>query len=89
MLQAKVSERVKVRRLATTLKRFEHAYSQLAAAIEDIDGDVNELIAKDYPFKQSFDELNISQWVETCVELVEEKYHQLIAAAKEAKNARN
>lgn len=85
MLQDKTSERIKVRRVATTLKRFEHAYSQLAAAIDDIDGDVNELIAKDYPFKQSFDELNISSWVETSLFFVERKLKQLSDAAKEAK----
>jgi hypothetical protein len=89
MLKVTVSERIKVRRLATTLKRFDHAYDQLAAAIADIDSDVNELIAKDYPFKQSFDELNVGQWVETCLDLIQSKLKQLSDEAKEAKNVGN
>ena len=84
-MEKPVSESTKVRRLETTLKRFEHAYDQLAAAIDDIDGDVNILIATDYPFVQSFDELNVNQWVETSVFFVQRERKKLNDAAKEAR----
>ena len=84
-MEKPVSESTKVRRLETTLKRFDYAYKQLAAAIDDIDGDVNILIATDYPFKQSFDELSVNQWVETSVFFAQRERQKLNDAAKEAR----
>lgn len=69
-----VSEYYSIReksKLKNCMTAFKMAYENLADAMSTEHIDVNDFICDDYPFSQSFDELNISQWVDETIEQID------------------
>ena len=60
--------------LLTALDEFQRAWFNLSAAWEEYD---NQIETETYPFTESFDEIQIKEWVEEFKERVEndEKYY--------------
>ena len=55
-------------KIVNLLQSFKHSYNDLVVAWDEADAEMAELLSKDYPFQQSFNEIQVDQWVETCIE---------------------
>lgn len=57
--------------LNNALVEFRDAYNRLRNVLYDFDGD---FISEDYPFKESFDEIEVNKWIETSLKRVRDAY---------------
>lgn len=55
-------------KLIRALDDFEAAYVKLLSALQSADFDPNDYINEDYPFEASFEEIGISQWVNSSIQ---------------------
>lgn len=56
-------------RLINNFRIFRSEYWDLTNCIQEANGEID--VKKDYPFSESFDELKISKWVISQIEIIE------------------
>lgn len=64
-------------RMEYKLNKLQEAFYALIEEFQDEDFDCNDYICDDYPFEESFDEISISEWIESTCENLEHKRSQL------------
>ena len=64
---------MKKEKLIRALNDFEAAYINLLSTMQNADFDPNDYVNEYYPFDASFDEINISKWVESSILKLKEK----------------
>lgn len=58
--------------LKNALIKLRKAWIETVSAMSNIDFDCNDYIIEDYPFEQSFDEIDVINWIDKSIKKIDE-----------------